>query len=134
MFPEIIRDDVFRLETRRLWLRWPRAPTHRRRPIASPQGSRGHDGQHAASLSRGVGKRLHPRARRAIRQASGITLVATSTGGSRKVIGVVSVVAPGDRQAFGDDAIRLGYDLAPEEWGKGYATEAVQAVVDAFSR
>ena len=25
MFPEITRDDVFRLETRRLWLRWPRA-------------------------------------------------------------------------------------------------------------
>ena len=25
MFPEITRDDVFRLETRRLWLRWPDA-------------------------------------------------------------------------------------------------------------
>lgn len=25
MFPEITRDDVFRLETQRLWLRWPRA-------------------------------------------------------------------------------------------------------------
>ena len=25
MFPEITRDDVFRLETERLWLRWPRA-------------------------------------------------------------------------------------------------------------
>ena len=25
MFPEIARDEVFRLETRRLWLRWPRA-------------------------------------------------------------------------------------------------------------
>ena len=24
MFPELTRDDVFRLETRRLWLRWPR--------------------------------------------------------------------------------------------------------------
>ena len=25
MFPDLLRDDVFRLETRRLWLRWPRA-------------------------------------------------------------------------------------------------------------
>ena len=25
MFPEIFRDDVFRLETQRLWLRWPTA-------------------------------------------------------------------------------------------------------------
>ena len=25
MFPEITHDDVFRLETERLWLRWPRA-------------------------------------------------------------------------------------------------------------
>ena len=56
--------------------------------------------------------------------------MATLNGGSRKVIGVVSVVAPGDPQAFGDDAIRLGYYFAPEEWGRGYATEAVQAVVD----
>ena len=24
MFPDLARDDVFRLETRRLWLRWPR--------------------------------------------------------------------------------------------------------------
>ena len=23
MFPDIIREDIFRLETRRLWLRWP---------------------------------------------------------------------------------------------------------------
>ena len=25
MFPDLARDDVFRLETPRLWLRWPRA-------------------------------------------------------------------------------------------------------------
>ena len=25
MFPDLMRDDVFRLETERLWLRWPRA-------------------------------------------------------------------------------------------------------------
>src|SRR3954447_22526941 len=25
MFPDLMRDDVFRLETNRLWLRWPRA-------------------------------------------------------------------------------------------------------------
>ena len=25
MFPDLARDDVFRLETARLWLRWPRA-------------------------------------------------------------------------------------------------------------
>ncbi|MBL7406437.1 N-acetyltransferase, partial [Escherichia coli] len=25
MFPDLTRDDVFRIETRRLWLRWPTA-------------------------------------------------------------------------------------------------------------
>ncbi len=25
MFPDLFRDDVFRIETRRLWLRWPTA-------------------------------------------------------------------------------------------------------------
>ena len=25
MFPDLTRDDIFRLETERLWLRWPRA-------------------------------------------------------------------------------------------------------------
>jgi hypothetical protein len=24
MFPDLTRDDVFRIETKRLWLRWPR--------------------------------------------------------------------------------------------------------------
>ena len=24
MFPDIVKDDVFRIETKRLWLRWPR--------------------------------------------------------------------------------------------------------------
>jgi RimJ/RimL family protein N-acetyltransferase len=131
MFPEIVRDDVFRLETRRLWLRWPRAADA---PAVAAIASRKEVADMTANVPHpypeGSANDFILRARGANSSGEGITLVATGNGGSRKVIGVVSVVAPGDRQAFGDDAIRLGYYFAPEEWGRGYATEAVQAVVD----
>ena len=39
MFPDLTRDDVFRLETRRLWLRWPRAADAAGSP-PSPRGQR----------------------------------------------------------------------------------------------
>ena len=35
MFPDLARDDVFRLETARLWLRWPRVRPTTRRSIGS---------------------------------------------------------------------------------------------------
>jgi RimJ/RimL family protein N-acetyltransferase len=131
MFPEIVRDDVFRLETRRLWLRWPRAADA---PAIAAIASRNEVAEMTANVPHpypeGSANAFILRARGANSSGKAITLVATLNGGSRKVIGMISVVAPDNRQPIGDDAVRLGYYFAPEEWGRGYATEAVQAVID----
>ena len=43
----------------------------------------------------------------------------------REAIGAVSL------EARGHDRLTLGYALAPEAWGKGLASEAVEAMVEA---
>ena len=50
------------------------------------------------------------------------------------------IAFPGDTRLIGNCGIRrkpdndweadIGYELAPEHWGKGYATEAAQAIVE----
>lgn len=52
----------------------------------------------------------------------------------------LAITFPGDGRLIGNCGIRrkedndweadIGYELAPEHWGKGYATEAAQAIVD----
>ena len=51
--------------------------------------------------------------------------------GSGDLIGLL-LVAPGEVAVSGDDQ-HLGYLLAENAWGKGYATELVQGLVDALS-
>src|SRR6202050_4993200 len=53
-----------------------------------------------------------------------LTLVLATTQAPAKAIGAISL------ERRGADRLTLGYALAPEVWGRGYATEAVRAVVD----
>ena len=126
MFPDLATDDVFRLETARLWLRWPRASDaaaiHRfcslwevarytaRIPHPYPPGS---------------AERFVYAAREANASGRDLTLVMTPSKGKRDVIGSISL------ETRGADRLTLGFALAPEAWGKGLATEATQAMVDA---
>lgn len=125
MFPEITRDDVFRLETRRLWMRWPAA-------------------RDAAALTAVAGRREtaemtvhvpHPypkgEASRHIalwceRNAAGygLALMLTGHGTDRAPFGMIAV-EPAEAGA------KLGLLLAPERCGLGLATEAVQSFIDA---
>jgi RimJ/RimL family protein N-acetyltransferase len=125
MFHDVARDDVFRLETARLWLRWPRisdaAAIHRfcslwevarytaRIPHPYPPGS---------------SERFIYGARKANASGRDLTLVMTSTKGNREAIGSISL------EARGADRLALGFVLTPEAWGKGLATEAVHATID----
>ena len=125
MFPDLARDDVFRLETPRLWLRWPRicdaAALHKfcsrwevvrytaRIPHPYPPGS---------------AERFIYAAREANSAGRDLTLVMTPIKGKSDAIGSISLARCRDR-------LVLGYALAPEAWGKGLATEAAEAMIDA---
>jgi RimJ/RimL family protein N-acetyltransferase len=126
MFPDLARDDVFRLETSRLWLRWPRicdaAAIHKfcsrwevarytaRIPHPYPEGS---------------AERFIYAAREANSAGRDVTLVMTPIRGKSDAIGAISL------ESRGTDRLALGFVLAPEMWGKGLATEAAEAMIDA---
>ena len=124
MFPEISREDIFRLETRRLWLRCPQASdvaaaAAGASPPPPPEAASGDPYRDAAVLSawrdgNAGGGELH--------------LLLTGRGVDRGVIGAVGVEPlRGRAEACG---LRLRVWLDEGARGVGLATEAVQATVD----
>jgi RimJ/RimL family protein N-acetyltransferase len=124
MFPDLTRDDVFHLETSRLWLRWPRAsdaaaiaafaslPDVARMTAAIPH-----------PYPPGEAERFILTSRVGNADGSALTLVITPKGGSGPVFGLVSATLSTARD------VELGYVLSPAQWGKGYATEAAKALI-----
>jgi RimJ/RimL family protein N-acetyltransferase len=128
MFPDLTRDDVFRLETRRLWLRWPR--------LADVQAIVRLAGDKAVAemtaliphpYSKEDAERFVFDARLANAQGEGLTLAITPKGKPNALIGTVGIGA-------GHDAgePHLGYWLGVPFWSQGFATEAARALADAF--
>jgi RimJ/RimL family protein N-acetyltransferase len=126
MFPEIARDEVFRLETRRLWLRWPRAAD------ATELSALANDWE----VARWTATLPHPyapaEAEQFIRDSRednlrgrALRLALTLKSGKRDVAGVIGVEAHHGRPM-------LGYWLGRPYWGQGLMTEAVAAMVHAF--
>lgn len=126
MFPELTRDDVFRIETARLWLRWPRMQDVA--AIARQAGEKavaemtaripiGMTEQEATAFVLG--------ARQANADGLAIVLAITPVAKPDSVIGVISITTIDGSQPV------LGYWLAVPYWGHGLATEASQAIVDA---
>jgi RimJ/RimL family protein N-acetyltransferase len=127
MFPDLTRDDVFRLETRRLWLRWPRQAD-------------------AAALVRLAGEKVvadmagfisHPyppaeaerfifAARQANADGRRLVMAVTPRAKPRDLIGAVEI------RCDGPSAPVLGYWLGTPSWGQGFATEAARSLIDAF--
>src|SRR5271165_6393884 len=125
MFPDLARDDVFRLETARLWLRWPRASDEAaiHRFCSSPEVALA-TGRIPYPYPPGSAQRFIYAAREGNASGRDLTLVMTPSKGKREAIGSISL---GSR---GLDRLTLGFVLAPEFWGKGLATEAASAMVD----
>jgi RimJ/RimL family protein N-acetyltransferase len=128
MFPDLTRDDVFRLETRRLWLRWPR--------LADLQAIVRLAGEKAvADMTARIPHAYHPhdaerfilQARRSNADGEGLQLAITPKGKPNSLIGMVGI---GPDPETGKPS--LGYWLGTPYWGKGYATEAARALIDAF--
>jgi RimJ/RimL family protein N-acetyltransferase len=128
MFPDLTRDDVFRLETRRLWLRWPR--------LADVQAIVRLAGDKAVAemtalvphpYSEGDAEEFVFEARRTNAEGDGLTLAVTPKGRPNAVIGAVGITPD---PAAGEP--HLGYWIGSPFWSQGHATEAARALVDAF--
>ena len=125
MFPELTRDDVFRIETARLWLRWPRMADVA--AIARQAGEKSVAEMTAripVGMSQADAAAFVLAARQANAEGEALVLAITPKARPNDPIGVVSIT-PGT-----GDAPVLGYWLAMEHWGQGLATEAAQAIVD----
>jgi RimJ/RimL family protein N-acetyltransferase len=124
MFPDLARDDVFRLETARLWLRWPRASDaaalHR---FCSMWEVARYTARIPHPYPPGSAERFIYAAREGNASGRDMTLVMTPKKGKREAVGSISL------ESRGSDRLTLGYVLAPEQWGKGLTTEAAWAVV-----
>lgn len=126
MFPDLTRDDVFRLETRRLWLRWPRQADVR--AIVALAGEKG-----VAEMTATIPHPYPPDAaegfvlstRRRNAEGAGLVMAITPRSRPTELIGVVGISGSGDEP-------ELGYWLGIPFWGQGLATEAARALIDAF--
>ena len=126
MFPDITRDDIFRLETSRLWLRWLRASDAQ--PLAAFV-SLASVAQMTASIPHpyppGEGDRFTLTARAATAAGNALILGVTAKNKARTLIGIASA------QAVGTHEVEVGYLIAPSHTGRGYATEAIGMLLDA---
>jgi len=126
MFPEITRNDIFRLETERLWLRWPRAADAE----AITRGAGDPDValktatipypyavEHAEQFIREV--------RTGNAAGERLTLVLALKRQPNEVIGAIGAEGAPYR-----GATSYGYWLAKPHWGQGLMTEASIAFID----
>ena len=126
MFPEITRDDVFRLETERLWLRWPRAadaaafvklagdPEVALKTAQIPQPYETRDAESFIM-----------RARAENTEGAGLSLVLAPKRQPNDAIGVIG--------AHGADArgvATIGFWLGKPFWGQGFMGEAAAGFLD----
>lgn len=128
MFPDLTRDDVFRLETARLWLRWPR--------LADKQAIVRLAGEKAvAEMTAQVPHPYPPdaadrflfEARKANATGEALHLAITAKGRD-EAIGMIGLTHAGN----GD--LELGYWLGRPYWSEGYCSQAAEAVVTAAFR
>ncbi|MBU3730255.1 MAG: GNAT family N-acetyltransferase [Beijerinckiaceae bacterium] len=125
MLPDIALDDIFQLETSRLWLRWPRASDAAaiarfaaKKEVAETTAAIPHP-YPAGAAEEFV---LHARQRNAIGQS--IELVAVLNRSPRQLIGTVAIRFPEGGLPL------LGYAFDSTFWRQGFATEAAGALID----
>lgn len=125
MFPEITHDDVFRLETERLWLRWPRiadaaafvvllSDPEVTRHTTLPRPYRSQDAEDFIRFARAANA-----------AGDSLYLVLAPKRDPNAPIGVISAEGAQSRGTS-----RLGFWLGRPHWGQGLMSEAASAFVD----
>jgi RimJ/RimL family protein N-acetyltransferase len=128
MFPDLTRDDVFRLETRRLWLRWPRqADVQAIVRLAGEKAVAEMTARIPHPLKAADVESFILRTRRENTDGAGLTVAITPKGKPNAVIGMVGIAVEPEL-----GLPHLGYWIGTPHWGEGYATEAARALIDAF--
>ncbi|PNG27494.1 GNAT family N-acetyltransferase [Methylocella silvestris] len=127
MFPDLTSDDIFRLETKRLWLRWPRANDAAAiKSFASLEETARMTAAIPHPYPAGEAERFIFKARADNANGRAMVLVISQKGEGRPVIGLTSATLADS------GAIELGFLVSPSSWGKGYAPEAAQAHIEAL--
>lgn len=124
MFPDLMRDDVFRLESRRLWLRWPRASD------ADAVTQLAGDAEVAEMTANvphpypaGAAADFVLRARAANLSGGALTLVLALRRKPSETIGCISL------KGLDRGTAELGYWLGRQYWGHGLMSEAVHTLL-----
>ena len=126
MFPEIARDEVFRLETRRLWLRWPRpADAPALAALADDWRVARHTAHIPSPYTLADAENFVRAARERNARGAAFETVATLKSGSRDLVGGFGALP-----ACG--GLEVGYWLGSPYWGLGLASEAVRALAEAM--
>jgi RimJ/RimL family protein N-acetyltransferase len=132
LFPDLTRDDVFRIETKRLWLRWPRvqdavaiARLAGDKDVADMVGILPHP------FPSGEGEKLVFEARKANAVGSQVKFALTDRRKPDLFMGIAgSRILSSEKN--GNLRASFGYWLGKPYWGQGYATEAAHGLIDAI--
>lgn len=124
MFPDYFRDDVFRLETQRLWLRWPTAADA---PLIEKLAGEREIAEFTARIPhpypRGAAEGFVLAARKANCEGRALHLALALKQKPAVPIGLLSLEGAGE-------APELGYWLGRMYWGSGLMSEAVGGLLD----
>lgn len=126
MFPDLTRDDVFRIETPRLWLRWPTAKDGPAITMLAGERAVAEMTAHIPHpLTRDAVDSFLLKVRGANSDGSGLTLALAQRSAPARLIGLVAISAD-------LEAPHLGYWLGQPWWGAGLMGEATRALVHAY--